>query len=360
MSYQHTVLDFYDDGGKLLRSMVPKESLPDFVKSAAILRGDQNNNQYALVLVEDGNTLAKFATADPGNAWISAAYFAKTRHLLPIEAQKTAAANLRDALKHFEINVPVVLYKVAGDHTPETNLVNVTGKSAPRIVRQEPADTEYALELADGSKRYPLNNAESVKTALSYFELNKSQFVPRQRREYAVKVASVARRNGFPLTESVAMYAGSAYSPAVSGHITIRAQYVSEEALPELQKLASLRKTSRPEEFAEELHAFDTTHGLDRLWDRDLMDPWRSTFSPMEKVAKGSVSTYTFQLGNEFVTEQDLMNLGKANQSLISSFGHEFASGFSEDPVAFFAALPLPQKKVVGALARDISSHGIH
>jgi hypothetical protein len=340
--------------------MVSLEDLPDFVKSAAIMGSGHNTNQYAVVLVEDGHSLPKFATADPGNAWISAAYFAKTRHLLPIEAQKTAAANLRDALTHFKLKVPSVLEKVAGEHTPESNLVNITGKSAPRIVRSEPSDTEYALELVDGSKRYPLDNAESVKTALSYFELNKGQFIPRQRREYAVKVASVARRNGLPISESIANYAGQQYSAAVSGHLRIRSQYLSDEQLPELQKLASLKGSSTPEVFAEELSRFDTEHGLDRHWDKDLMDPWRTTFASLEKTAKGAVSTYTFQLGNEFVTEQDLMVLKKSSKTLVDNFGHEFAMQFSEDPVAFFAALPLPQKKVVGALARDITSNGIH
>ena len=360
MSYQHTVLDFYDDGGKLLRGMVSLEDLPDFVKSAAIMGSGHNTNQYAVVLVEEGHSLPKFATADPGNTWISAAYFAKTRHLLPIEAQKTAAANLRDALTHFKLKVPLVLEKVAGEHTPESNLVNITGKSAPKIVRSEPSDTEYALELADGSKRYPLDNAESVKTALSYFELNKGQFIPRQRREYAVKVASVARQNGLPVTINVSNYAGQEYSPALAGHLKIRAQYLSDDRLPALQKLASLKETSTPEVFAEELSRFDIEHGLDSQWDKDLMDPWRTTFASLEKTAKGAASSHTFQVGNEVITEMDLMNLKKANQSLISSFGHEFATKFSEDPVTFFAALPLPQKRVVGALARDISSRGIY
>jgi hypothetical protein len=360
MSYQHTVLDFYDDGGTLLRDLVPREHLPDFVKSATVLRGQTNNNQYALVLVEDGNTLAKFATADPGNAWISAAYFAKTRHLLPIEAQKTAAANIRDALTHFGIEVPSVLSKVAGEFTSDSNLVNVTGKSAPRIVRDEPKDIDYALELADGSKRYPLDNAESVKTALSYFELNQGQFIPRQRREYAVKVASVARKHGMKLNDSISTYAGEGYSPSLTGHLRIRADYISEDAMPELNKLAASRAHLAPEDFAEQLNVFDRSHGLNEYWDRNLLDPWRSTFSPLEKIAKGAIETHTFQIGNDVVTEQDLMNLKKVNSALISSFGHEFAMKYNADPVTFFSALPLPQKKVVAAMARDVSSHGIH
>ena len=53
MSYQHTVLDFYDDGGRLLKEMLPQESIPEIVKSAQVIQGRANNNQYALVLLED-------------------------------------------------------------------------------------------------------------------------------------------------------------------------------------------------------------------------------------------------------------------------------------------------------------------
>jgi hypothetical protein len=168
MSFEHTNLDFYDDGGVLLKeTFLSRDSLPDFLKSASVLGSDGAANQYALVLLEDGKSLKKFATADAGNTFISAVYFAKNRHVLPIEAQKIAAANLRDALGHFGIDVPSVLDKVASGVQPTSNVVDVTGKSAPRIVREQEGDREYALEMLDGSKRYPLDNAESLNTPLS-------------------------------------------------------------------------------------------------------------------------------------------------------------------------------------------------
>ncbi len=125
MSFEHTNLDFYDDGGALLKeTFSSRASLPDFIKSAAVLGDDAAANQYALVLIEDGRSLKKFATADAGNTFISAVYFAKNRHALPIEAQKVAAANLREAMLHFQIDVPGSLQKIAGSPwVPSSNIV---------------------------------------------------------------------------------------------------------------------------------------------------------------------------------------------------------------------------------------------
>jgi hypothetical protein len=365
MSFEHTNLDFYDDGGALLKeTFSSRSSLPDFVKSAAVLSEGTAANQYALVLLEDGRALKKFATADAGNAFISAVYFAKTRHALPIEAQKVAAANLREALLHFQIDVPSALQKVAGSPwVPSTNVVDVTGKSAPRIVRDQADDSEYALEMLDGSKRYPLDNAESVKTALSYFELNHAQFVPRQRREYAVKVASVALQHGLPLGEEMRKHAGAGFSRLVPAHLDLRADLLSDpDYTEELQKLASQHEAQQlsPEEFAGCLEAFDHASGLSQHWGGAILDPWQSTIAPLEKVARGSVSTHTFQVGNETITEHDLMVLKKTSKTLVDHFGHDFAVKFSEDPVTFFAALPLPQQRVVGTMARNASSAGLH
>tara|TARA_Y100000114_G_scaffold93381_1_gene86789 strand:+ start:271 stop:1344 length:1074 start_codon:yes stop_codon:yes gene_type:complete len=357
MSYQHTVLDFYDDGGRLLKEMLPQESIPEIVKSAQVIQGRANNNQYALVLLEDGETMGKFATADAGNSWISAAYFAKTRHLLPVEAQKVAAANISKALENWGLKIPHQLSKMAGDFLPKTNIVNVTGKSAPKIVRETATDIDYALELADGTKKYPLDNAESVKTALSYFELNHGQFVPRQRREYAVKVASVATKHGIPLNDAISKYAGTGYNRALLTHLKVRKGLVDESGAQELQKLASRKADIAPEEFVNELADFDVANGISQHWDSYLADPWFATF---EKVAKGAVESITFQIGNDVVTEQDLMNLKRVHEKLISSFGHEFAMNFYKDPITFFSALPLPQKKVVGAMARDITSRSLY
>lgn len=362
MSFRTTKMDFYDDRGALLRSSIPADQIPDFVKQASVqdVWACSPPGLYALVLVEDGNILKKFATADAGNSWLSALYFAQNRHRLPIEAQKVAASNLKKSLSHYGIEVPDVIEKLSSENV-DTNVVDVTGKSAPTIVRPQATDIEYAIERSDGSKKYPLDNAESVKTALSYFELHKAQFVPRERREYAVKVASVAVRYGMSTNPSINKYAGTEYSATLPGHLTIRRDYVNEEGAVQLQKLASKRRTLDAISFADELAVFDRSHGLDELWDSSLVDPWASTLAPLEKVANGSrASTATFQIGNETVTEEELVRLSKMRKVIVDNFGMDVANKFAEKPLDIFQSMPLPQKKVIASLARDITDSGVY
>ena len=360
MSFRNTKIDFYDDRGSLLREVVPASDIPDFVKEASVLGEDESANLYALVLLEDGQSLKKFATADAGNSWLSALYFAKNRHCLPLEAQKVAAANIKKALDHFNIESPEILEKMASDAV-DTNIVDVTGKSSPRIVREQPTDIDYALELVDGSKRYPLNNAESVKTALSYFETHKGQFVPRERREYAVKVASVANKYGIKINDSIAKHAGSEYSSAALAHVNLRKDYLDEDSVGALTKLAAKRGSLDAVDFADELATFDREHNLDRLWDSALVDPWSSTLAPLEKVANGSrPSTFTFQMGNEIVTEEELVRLSKLRKTVVDNFGMDVANKFAESPVDVFKSMPLPQKKVLASLARDVTDSGAY
>ena len=113
------VLDVYDDGeGEVLKSIFPtQESIPDLVKEAHYLqpeeRDELSNDVFALELVDGDVTLRKFACVDAGNTALSVEYFLRTRHKLPEEAQKTAAANLITACGWYGIEPPEVLEKVA-------------------------------------------------------------------------------------------------------------------------------------------------------------------------------------------------------------------------------------------------------
>lgn len=113
------VLDIYDDGeGEILRSIFPSHAVvPDIIKEAHYLkpeeRAELNADAFALELVDGDVELRKFACTDPGNTALSIEYFLKTGHKLPVEAQKTAAANLITACGWYDIEPPEQLEKVA-------------------------------------------------------------------------------------------------------------------------------------------------------------------------------------------------------------------------------------------------------
>ena len=107
-------LDFYDDNGALLRALVEDiTAIPDFVKQAHIMDGKEDSDLYALVLDKEGSIFKKFPTYDAGNTWISSSYFAENHDKLPEEAQKVAAANLKEACENFDIPVLPVIEKMA-------------------------------------------------------------------------------------------------------------------------------------------------------------------------------------------------------------------------------------------------------
>jgi hypothetical protein len=369
-SYEAGVYDIHDDGGQILKRAVPDPAdLPDFVKIASMPGQDDNARLFALVMIEDGHVMKKFATASRGDTWLSALYFGMTGDALPEDAQKVAAANIIEACDHFEIAAPDYLFDLA-DGPVDTNIVDVTGarpktKVASAATPQE-GDLDYAITRADGSKYYPLKDATHVKAAMDYFGRNEKNFVPRERREFAVKTAAAARRGRLPLTDSIKKYAGSGWNPALEGHLTSRYLHlVDAESDPSvrgrLMKLASLQHQVEPEEFAEVLEVFDRELGLDALWDKELADPWFSAVgNSFEKIAKGAVDApATYTVGETTVTQHEIEVLVERGLgALHKHFSHDFVNEFQKNPLPFFEALPLPQKKFIARLAssfQDVS-----
>ena len=97
------VFDAYDDPtGEVLKSILPEESaLPDFVKTANYLDYEAYSklpdDNFALVMFNDGDKLRKYAMTDKGNTALSVLYFLKQAHLLPPAAVQSTAQNLEAA-----------------------------------------------------------------------------------------------------------------------------------------------------------------------------------------------------------------------------------------------------------------------
>ena len=113
------VLDTYDDvDGRVLRSMIPSPSdLPDLVKTASRLSEGQigvlPDDRFALVLMDEGRKMKKYATVDKGNTVLSVMYLLKQAHLLPPEAVKVAATNLAAACQNHGLKIASALLKLA-------------------------------------------------------------------------------------------------------------------------------------------------------------------------------------------------------------------------------------------------------
>jgi len=130
MTMAGCIVDSYDDlDGRILRGLVPKlDEVPSFIKEAHRLSQDEishlPDDQFALVLFDNGMKLKKYATVDKGNTALSVMYLLKQAHLLPPDAVKVAASNLVAACEMHNLAVPSQL-KIAA----KTGVSGVSGKS---------------------------------------------------------------------------------------------------------------------------------------------------------------------------------------------------------------------------------------
>ena len=351
MSYKNTNLDFYDDGGALLKDLIPDLSeIPSFVKTASVSSADPSD--YALVILENGSTTNKFNISDQGNTWLSSLYYSVNKDSLPEEAQKVASTMIKAASEAYGVPLTDTILQDSIDYNDlESNVVDLSNSSiSPNVIKE---DGMFAL-----GDKYPINNPSQVIAAQEYFVDNVKRLKPEDRREYAVKVAHVAGEFGVSVSEEISDYSGEDYSPTLDNHLAVRYSILQRDGAPvpvrdSLIKVASLRGQVSPEEFAHLLTEFDSITGLNRYWDTDISDPWYSTFS-IEKVAMGMPGLKAkFTVGEMTVTEEELKLLSQDMRKLTDIFGEDFAVSFSKDPVAIFKSMPLPQKKTIARMASD-------
>lgn len=174
------VFDFYDDpNGSLLKKAFPTpQDLPDIIKTAHILTADERevlrNEAFALVMVNEGKHLRKFACVDAGNTALSAMYFLEHFRSLPSEAIKVACANLIEACEEFGLPTGH-LAKVAASHgmsrkrdpMRQSQFVSEDGEWAQRtnILSEKGSDGGKVMTTASTMKTAGIGRELAVNTA---------------------------------------------------------------------------------------------------------------------------------------------------------------------------------------------------
>lgn len=406
-----THLDFYDDpSGSVLKGRLPSiDDVPDFIKTAERLSEETRNalpdDVFALVALDGGRKMRKYACVDKGNTALSVIYFLENKDQLPVEAQKTAAVNLITACGWHGIQPPLELEKTAlvgaamgaltlaqgvgrghKDYQRRKQLmaqgvpasqafqekaselvgsqvmpygreklsslrphVDVTGKQPPPQFEQETGE-RFAL-VKEGERRYPIDTATQVQRACTYFSKYASRFSPVDRHVYCSNVRRRADELGLKIPETIAKY-GSATMAADAGVQIYRRQRMFREGTSEHSLLQEMREkcaSIRPEVMAVALEKFDQQHNLDRLWDNGLDDPYLSIFG-VEKVAE-----YSFVDGNDTVTEERLKLCAKRCKKQVEDlFDDDMAEEFAKDPVQIFDSLPLDSKRIIMRVAQSV------
>jgi len=348
------VIDFYDDSnGDILKKRFPDpQSLPDIIKEGSFLKEEERDRLrdelFALVLDNGGEHLKKFACTDACNTAISVIYLLDhAKDILPIEAVKTAAANLELACTMYGLDIPEQLSKLAETKVSEISpSLDVTDLEAPE--KAVTAD-RYALKK---EARYPIDSYTDAQRAIEYFEKHASMLHPAKRREFSLNITKRADELGIPVPAMIKKYAGASYQDdlTLKGHIALRMEKVGEKKHADLYKgLFEKRGSVTPGVFANMLMEIDSETGLEHLWDGAISDPFTSTLRHKE-------AGYSYTSSQGYVDEEDLKKLTEFGDLIEKAFGKEFREEFVKKPVDVFKSLPDPEKRTIMKLTSAVKN----
>ena len=221
------VLDLYDNPHDLRAIFPSVDVIPDSVKIAHRLSSDElaalPDDAFALVLLDEGDRLRKFACVDEGNTLLNVSYFFLHGHKLPVEAQKTAAENLKVACAWYGLEVPEELEKIAlglGTVMNAAMLPSIVKGTGGQI-----RDNLQATRMA-GSTVMPPHQQHQMSALTKSAELSGTSTMPNQ--DPGDLTGAVARGKPGSSNTSVAKAAGM--NPYVD--VTGKSATVKEAAAP--------------------------------------------------------------------------------------------------------------------------------
>jgi len=388
-----SIVDFYDDPtGIVLKEKLAQAKVPEFIRRSEFLNQEKRaslpDEAFALILVDRGHKLRKYACVDKGNTALNVIYFMENQDKLSPEATKVAAANLLGACQQFKLAAPLALRKLANKKTlprmkgkskaadltgtevmptqsdpaagdadmqksASANYVDVTGfKPAPQV--QHRSYSNYCL-TKEGQGRFPIDSYGQVLEANKWFQDHGDSLHPADRREYCTKLASRANEIGVKVTDRIRKYAGAGFAPdgELQMAVSTRMQFFSSGD-PErgmLEGMMDKHASANPDVFCEALRQFDELTGLDQHWDHHVMDPWYTTYGINKTAEEGE---WVWQQGVDRVTGEQLAKGCQNNVGLITrKFGEELALELCKDPKKIFESLPLDSKRILSRIATD-------
>jgi hypothetical protein len=332
------VLDIYDDAdGVHIRD-------GEVLKKFGSLRVDPAEQVSALpdtefalvVMTKTGEKLRKFPLNTPDALALSAHYFGKTAQALSKEARTIAASNIARAHLRFGCHVPDELAKEASDAVVGPYCKD--GVAEPAATEKPMAKFAFETKLGDGRtlKMFPVHDEAARRQSAETFRKVAFEMPPRRRYEAAAALAAAGVKD-----ELVEKFASPVPNPALSAHLAVRREMVQDEAawkaLDAIEKQAQEKPGAA---VAEALEAFDIKHGIDRLWEARVRNPWDSCFT---------VKTASVKVGGRDVTREDLAKLIDSGK-LATMFKQSTIKEFRKDPLVVFESLPGPTKETIAQM----------
>lgn len=373
MSIVAATIDFYDDAK---HELMTKISMPQEMKdtNVTMLTPEQHqslsDSEFGLVvLTKRASVLRKFPVNDPGNAWLSAQYFAKTHEKLAFPARFVAAKFIKQACDAYGVSASQIVdaYSARVEEGEATSNTFVEGSESGWMLRKlaqrelefnktaavemnalaEMPGEHFALVVrqGDGSiiRKYAMPDQHHVKLAAAYFEKYAMDLPSEYRHKFAVSVQNRAEELGVDISEGdmLQKWSSTNWNRHVNAHLEQRKSLLprNPSARDVLDKLAASLDETTPEDAAAALETFDQATGLTKYYDRGLTDPYAST---MDKAAEG----WSAEVDGEIVTAADLKKVA-TSKKIAGYLGETFARQFSEHPSEIFESLPTPEKVLI-------------
>lgn len=310
-----SVLDHYDDGGRVFMAALAGREPPECIKVAVDLTEvTAAEDDYALVLQTERGLVGKFPIVDAGNALASAIYYEKVAELLPDDVRADVASRLVAALTEFHLQVPASFLQDAQRQTKEASLESVFSK----MLGERAPDVEELF--ASGS--------------------------PRERREAAIAL----QQDGVELPVKLAHYTAREMGTDVEFGIDCRIRHLTLEYREPLEQLKKIARAQPPEELAELLQDLDYETGLALRYDRDVPDAYATVYGRQVKQAS-AVKRASLEIGGRAIPADRIEQFlrGKPEQ-VAQAFGEDVANQLAENPVEVLSSLPEPHRMAIARM----------
>ncbi len=223
------------------------------------------------------------------------------------------------------------------------------------------SSTKVAQQCAlPSQQKYPLDSYVHVKQASEYFDKHSAAFAPEERREYCVNLVKRASELGIPVSSTIVQYGSDerAGIEAWEQAKTARARMLHPEdqadCLRLLDKVAEQRELVSPDQFAGLLGEFDKVAGLTVHYDREVPDPYLSSFEKVAEDSPEEIALFKEMIDNTYITGPMLKEFSMASLIQVRNiFGDDVAKEFRKSPVSTFKSLPIENRKQIAVMVND-------
>lgn len=348
------VLDIHDDitheGMKKVAKINPNIRVMDSAEHSNL-----DGTQFALsIITKQASVLNKFPIVDHDSTWLSNQYFDMNHKKLPVEAQKTAAYHIKKACEQFKVEPTKAVAGMAPESVKsnifvEDDLASVKIASVKEVDLSDFAQVE---KIANNytSAQYIMSTPARVKLAEQYFNEYHKKMPLEVRTGYAQSIQKRAHELGMQkCAGAVGTYASDSYSAHLDAHLQKRASLLEGKPVMRqfLKKMAGIKDTLSPKEFAQTLYAFDKRAGLDKYYDGYLTNAYETTLGLENPSPK-----YLYKTAKASMTDDELKALVHAKaDKLASYFGKETVNEMKKYPQVIFESLPMDHKEIVVRIA---------